>query len=816
VALELIHTSASSGLHAGTSGFCTVAMTTGLPASLEERLVALGGFRPAPGDDDPPPSFSHLRMDIGGRTWSVLTAVRIAPPDHSGRANKLAHHLALQQDDLVDAGPAWLLRQPGVVVERFEGPPRWIPEPRAMPRTGPVAPRRCDAWANATADAGWAGSLANSFLLDPSRVSCIVHGRDCDPLELIDEAISLLPPEQRWRVTFATHFQHAVAGAPCAWRFCLRGTAAAQEASRSATALYLDVDEAKRTGERPGQGKYTELARSGHAEWWIRPAGRGQSAERGGAVHSSAGAHAAADSGDMPEPWGGGGWDAASGATARISASAAPPTHIAAHAPHAPRDAAKARSSAAAVPGRERPGSGRVVMLAGAALLLVAVGAAVAVGIDRLMPGRGRGDLASMHELDRTRLEAEREELRRLLREQEEVAARTRADLVHAEQERDELRSRIDSLTAQVRSMESMLSPSPSPSPDAGGSREPARDSARDRGASRAGAAPGATQGAGAAAPERTPSSGRTPVDRRGAFEAADPLTLDADGTASFPPSRWTREVSHLGVVSTERQRLGSLPRSAKSLAFQVPASLRDIFTRGRADGQGVILATAPRDQPRADLAVVEVEGRDLFIRWIPSRPIAQLQRHLEALDAALPLATMVVELDDGSTLRIRAEATERTIELPRNATATVDLGIRAPALTLDPRPAAEWSVAAGAAPTLVRIDHRTCALRIELDAVGGTLKVRLLSPLLDELDGLETELRSLEADRPNVPPAEREFHEANERGVRDRIAALKARIAKEPVPVPAALPSVDIRDSEADRVVMRLRLVSAASGGSP
>jgi hypothetical protein len=40
MALELVYTSATKGLRAGTSGFCTVAMTRGLPPALVPRRWA--------------------------------------------------------------------------------------------------------------------------------------------------------------------------------------------------------------------------------------------------------------------------------------------------------------------------------------------------------------------------------------------------------------------------------------------------------------------------------------------------------------------------------------------------------------------------------------------------------------------------------------------------------------------------------------------------------------------------------------------------------------------------------------------------------
>jgi hypothetical protein len=43
----------------------------------------------------------------------------------------------------------------------------------------------------------------------------------------------LLPDWARWRATFSTYFLQPVAGTPCAWRFCLEGTPAADAARQS-------------------------------------------------------------------------------------------------------------------------------------------------------------------------------------------------------------------------------------------------------------------------------------------------------------------------------------------------------------------------------------------------------------------------------------------------------------------------------------------------------------------------------------------------------------------------------------------------------
>src|SRR5215475_3351636 len=118
---ELFYTSAPRGLDLGTSGFCTVAATHGLSARLRERLQALSAYRHpfAPLDPRNPVVYSHLRLDDGGRTCHVLSRIADAPLDYSGRSNYFAHHVVLEAEELLAAGPAWLLQQPGFLEEHW-------------------------------------------------------------------------------------------------------------------------------------------------------------------------------------------------------------------------------------------------------------------------------------------------------------------------------------------------------------------------------------------------------------------------------------------------------------------------------------------------------------------------------------------------------------------------------------------------------------------------------------------------------------------------------------------------------------------------
>jgi hypothetical protein len=264
VALELIYTSAPRGLKPGSSGFCTVAATAGMPAPLAAQLEALSAYRPAyrAGAADAsrnPVSTAHYRIRVGGRFVSVLSRVQFAGVDYSRRSNKLAHHLALDAGDQSPAGPAWLAQQAGLFVAAWDEEPRRIAQPRTLPR-GELPARVCEAWATATGDAGWAGVLVERLLLDATRPVYLIVPPMIDLLPLFAEATALLPAAARWRATFNTYTSQIDGGPPVAWRGCLAGTPAADAAARAGDGLVLDLT----TDLDPAPaGRYVAFARTG-------------------------------------------------------------------------------------------------------------------------------------------------------------------------------------------------------------------------------------------------------------------------------------------------------------------------------------------------------------------------------------------------------------------------------------------------------------------------------------------------------------------------------------------------------------------------
>ena len=260
---EIIYTSSDRGLKQGSRGFCTVVSTAGMALNLAERLESMSGYRHVFPLNDPdaarnPVNYSHVTFRLAGRKLNVVSRVADAGQDYTGRSNKLAHHVVIDSIAPLPAGPARLLMAEGTVVNKWDGTVRNIP-PRALipPKYSNVVLLK--AWATQTGDAGWAGAVAEMLVQDPAPVS-IIFRPGMDTLSLVCEVLDVLPPSQRWGITFSTYFTRLLAGTECQLRFLLDGTPEATALRNDARARKVDLTQSlpAATG-----GALVQLARSG-------------------------------------------------------------------------------------------------------------------------------------------------------------------------------------------------------------------------------------------------------------------------------------------------------------------------------------------------------------------------------------------------------------------------------------------------------------------------------------------------------------------------------------------------------------------------
>ncbi|MGC3971094.1 MAG: hypothetical protein QM775_28290 [Pirellulales bacterium] len=236
---ELMITSAPRGLQPGSMGFCTVAMTPQLPSVLQQRLETLSSYRHVypPMDaraKNNPVCFQHLRLQVGGKNYSILSRIGDTGLDYTERSNKFGHHLALSPTERSPAGPAATMLNPRTFQTAWKGEPREL-EPQRSLAAATIQPGVARQWKAATGDAGWAGVLAEMYLENQKDPVYVEYPAGTDVLPLFAEALAQLPEEERWGVTFSTYFQGLPPELTCHWRGIVKDSPEAKQAhSRNA------------------------------------------------------------------------------------------------------------------------------------------------------------------------------------------------------------------------------------------------------------------------------------------------------------------------------------------------------------------------------------------------------------------------------------------------------------------------------------------------------------------------------------------------------------------------------------------------------
>ena len=270
MSFELVYTSAQRGLKPNSSGFCTVAATGGISRLASMKLEGLSAYEFHFNLSDAnanlnPANFAHTVVKVGGKRQSVLSRIGFAGPDYSGRANKIAHHFLLGDQERLGAGPGEMLLQlaSGKFCKQWQGQPSNL-QPcslaESLNNTQPSGP--AGHWQSVAGDAGWAGMLAKAFKEGGRVPAYVIYAPGTDVLKLFAESLAVLPPQQRWEVNFATYYTSMPAGCYYNWRGILAGSRAAQEIAKFPNATVIDLT--KPLGQAP-DNEYTNAARSGQA-----------------------------------------------------------------------------------------------------------------------------------------------------------------------------------------------------------------------------------------------------------------------------------------------------------------------------------------------------------------------------------------------------------------------------------------------------------------------------------------------------------------------------------------------------------------------
>ena len=217
---ELIYTAADEGIDGLRGCLCYAGASSDALSNklLLQNLLAINNYQELykagnPRAHNNPIGFSHYRFNAGVRDCSVIS--RIGPaPLYANRTNFIAHHVILDDMDKAKAGPAW-------AIKNFKFRDHWSPQIGRIDTQriaiGSLDPQVCNYWKSIVGDAGWAGWLAERT--QSGKPITVLYPTGYDPLDLIQEAIALLPEHQRWNITFSTYYTLGGRGPNCTLRF---------------------------------------------------------------------------------------------------------------------------------------------------------------------------------------------------------------------------------------------------------------------------------------------------------------------------------------------------------------------------------------------------------------------------------------------------------------------------------------------------------------------------------------------------------------------------------------------------------------------
>ena len=112
MAFQLVYTSAPKLLQAGRTGFGTVARHPALKGTLQEEIERISQFSRVAGLDTHRTIYAHRILNIRGEAFNVISRIRDAGSDYTGRTNHIAHHIVVPSSEAKhDLSPVDLIIQ---------------------------------------------------------------------------------------------------------------------------------------------------------------------------------------------------------------------------------------------------------------------------------------------------------------------------------------------------------------------------------------------------------------------------------------------------------------------------------------------------------------------------------------------------------------------------------------------------------------------------------------------------------------------------------------------------------------------------------
>lgn len=237
MAWQLIYTSSARLLEAGRTGFGTVARHPAISALLTGKLESISQFARLPGYDPERIIFSHRIMEAGNRSFHVLSSIRSAGSDYSGRTNHIAHHLVVSDEEVRDLSRRSVT--PVDIIQAMDWRTTWDSAARFLEASEEVDLSQLQAhsfnvWAGVT---GLADHARLPWSAQAGKGCSIVIPNHADASCFAGEAL-MHNPAKAWDISFTTHLEPNDGLSDFRWVFLYPDSAARAQAEQSARPLY--------------------------------------------------------------------------------------------------------------------------------------------------------------------------------------------------------------------------------------------------------------------------------------------------------------------------------------------------------------------------------------------------------------------------------------------------------------------------------------------------------------------------------------------------------------------------------------------------
>jgi hypothetical protein len=206
MAWQLIYTSAPRLLEAGRTGFGTVARHRAVSGLLASTIERFSQFARLPGHDPRRIVYTHRIVTIGSQQHHVLSCLRDAGSDYTGRTNHIAHHVVAETREIRALAAAGITPADILMAlpwrSSWSEPPRFLEAAEEIDLTS-ITPQSSAAWQQIT------GSRDHARLLSPAvtkRGCYVVIPPAVDARALFRESLQEMMP-QAWQTTFTTHLE---------------------------------------------------------------------------------------------------------------------------------------------------------------------------------------------------------------------------------------------------------------------------------------------------------------------------------------------------------------------------------------------------------------------------------------------------------------------------------------------------------------------------------------------------------------------------------------------------------------------------------